>query len=418
MPFLVRLLVVSLPLLFACPLHPAAAREETGSIPGRDGAPAVVYAARIPAPAAKGPAPGLIVALHGINGNERQLLDACSLALQAAKREDAYIVLGLKSQGAGWESVDHAPIRNAVAWAIATHRADPRRVFAWGYSHGAIRLGHFAAEAQDLFAGAVLWAGTCHKPAADGSGIAYYAVTGERDPTVKPDQMRSARDRMRTAGVRLVYRELAGGDHGAPFSPPGRAIWADHVVWMDALRNRRQEQDARTVELLAKATAELDADGRLSAATAKSLFPVLLDAAGDPVEALLVRLLRAEAAALRRQAATVCARRLFGDAVIAALVPLLQDADREAQAQALAALGLAADLQVAAAQEALCAAVRDGRTPAQRSAAVQATMPALRSQAGTVAYDPPLAALLADLGRNPAPAMQKLLAELQPAAKR
>ncbi|MBN8526577.1 MAG: hypothetical protein J0M02_14685, partial [Planctomycetes bacterium] len=73
-------------------------------------------------------------------------------------------------------------------------------------------------------------------------------------------------------------------------------------------------------------------------------------------------------------------------------------------------------LQVAAAQDALCAAVRDGRTPTQRNAAVQAVLPALRSQVGTVAFDPPFATLLADLGRNPSPAMQKLLAELQPPA--
>jgi predicted esterase len=260
-----RLLLI---LLVTCHVSAAVSvRDDAGVITNAAGAAVVTYAARIPVLGPKDPQPGLIVALHGINGNEKQLIDACKLALQAAGRDSGYVVLGLKSRGAGWEEVDHEPIRAAVAWAIATHHVDPRRVFALGYSHGAIRLGHFAAQAQDLFAGAVLWSGTCNRMPEDGSGLAYYVVHGEKDPTVKPDNIRAARDRMRATGVRLVYREFTGGDHGAPFSN-ARADWGDHIVWMDALRNARIALDAPTAELIAKAGTELDKDGKLAPATA------------------------------------------------------------------------------------------------------------------------------------------------------
>lgn len=401
-------------LLLTCSLLSAAVtiRDEAGVINAADGAAIVTYAARIPTLGPKAAAPGLIVALHGINGNERQLIDACKLSLQAANREDAYVVLGLKSTGNGWEQVDHEPIRQAVAWAIATHHVDPRRVFAWGYSHGAIRLGHFAAEAQELFAGAVLWAGTCNKIPDDAAGLSYYVVHGESDPTVKPDNIRSARDRMRDRGIRIVYREYTDGDHGAPFSPPARAIWPDHIAWMDALRNRCQPPDAKTSTLIAKANTELDTDGKLANATSKALFPALLEAAGAPAEALVIRCLGSPTTTLRRSAATVCAHRLFGDPVVAALLPLREDADRETRTQALQALGMAADFQIAAAQEALCSMVREQKNAALRGAALQALLPAMRNQKGTVAFDPPFAELIIALGVHANPAMQKILAEL------
>ncbi len=406
---MVRLLIA---ILLAYPLAAVQVREDAGVIPGADGRPAVTYAARIPALTAKDPQPGLIVALHGINGHETQLLDACSKALQGAGREAGYVVLGLKSQDAGWEQVDHEPIRAAVAWAISTHHVDPRRIFGWGYSHGAIRLGQFAAEAQDIFAGAVLWAGTCNRIPEDGSGLAYYVVHGEKDPTVKPDNIRAARDRMRAKEVRLVYREYTGGDHGCPFKE-GRVAWADHIVWMDALRNARIANDPRSVEIMTKAGAELDKDGKLTSGTAKALLPVLAERAGPEVDALVVRLLGSTVATTRRQGAALCARRLYGDAVITALPPLLNDADRECLNQTLLALALAADAQIVVAQEAMCAAVLEDKRTAVRGAALQALLMALRPQKGTVAFDPPFAKLLDALRANPSPALKKFLDELQ-----
>jgi hypothetical protein len=54
--------------------------------------------------------------------------------------------------------------------------------------------------------------------------------------------------------------------------------------------------------------------------------------------------------------------------VISALLPLLADSDKECQSQAMLALGLAADFQIVPAQEAMCAVVRDHKSPAVRHA--------------------------------------------------
>ncbi|MBA3686887.1 MAG: hypothetical protein H0W72_16835 [Planctomycetes bacterium] len=361
-------------------------RDEAGVITDADGTAVVTYAARIPTLGPKDPPPGLIVALHPINGNQKQLIDVFKQSLQASCRESGYVVLSLKSQGAGWEAVDQVPIRKAVAWAIATHHVDPRRVFAWGYGHGAIWLGQFAVDAQEIFAGAVLWAGTCNRMPDDSSGLSYYVVHGDSDPTVKPDNIRAARDRMRQQGVRLVYREFAGGEHRVPFDK-ARGTWGDHIAWMDALRNTRIEPDAKTGKLFAKAGAELDKDGKLTSTTAKLLFPALLESAGATTDSLIVRCLTSTTASMRRSAAALCAQRVYGDSVMTALLPLLDDADKACQAQALLALGLAADFQIAPAQTTLCDAAREHARPAVRNAALQALLPALRAQKGTVSTD-------------------------------
>jgi hypothetical protein len=81
--------------------------------------------------------------------------------------------------------------------------------------------------------------------------------------------------------------------------------------------------------------------------------------------------------------------------------------------QAIKALALAADFQIAPAQELLCTTVREHKSPAVRNSTLQELLPALRAQKGTVAFDPPFAQLLETLRKSPSPALQKILDELK-----
>ncbi|MDA3960420.1 MAG: hypothetical protein PF961_06495 [Planctomycetota bacterium] len=375
------------------------------------GAEIVRYSALIPPPV-RGQGLGLIVGLHGIGGNEKQTLGGLKIALADAGRSQAFMVLGLKSKGRGWETVDHEPIRQAVAWAIREHGVDPRRVYGLGYSHGAIRYGHFAAEAQDLFAGVVLWAGTCAKIPADGSGVAYYVVHGESDPTVKPGNIRAARTTMRERGVRLVYREIRGGDHGAPYSPAARAMWGNHIQWMDSLRNARQPLPEEVAAAIAEAEAALDADGKLSSGVARRVFPVLMDNAGPAVDDFLLRCLQSDDRALLKPATKLCTVRVYGDSVIAALAPLLDHKDKTVRQQALAALVLASDFQVQPAETALCSWIAGIESARSQFAALGVLDPIIAHQQGTVALEPTVTELLKSLAAGSGPVAQRAQGQL------
>ncbi|MBA3686525.1 MAG: hypothetical protein H0W72_14985, partial [Planctomycetes bacterium] len=250
-----------------------AAESTTGRINDPAGAaPPVAYDAVAP----KGPGPfALIVALHGINGNEHQLVGQLSADLQELGLADRCVVLGLKSQGAGWEDIDHAPIRVAVAWASATWPIDRRRVFAWGYSHGAFRLGVFGHQAQQLFAGVVLLSGGVsgsNQPDAPTPTLPWYIIHGDADAVVNVDNSRKGATALRSLGYPVVYREIPGEGHATAGSAAAKPFRVDALAWTDHQRNA-------LVPLPANCQALFDAAAAQTAAGKKPNLTKLLPAA-------------------------------------------------------------------------------------------------------------------------------------------
>lgn len=188
---------------------------------------------------------GLIILLHGKGGNEKQGIASASIALKEAKSEGDYILLGLKSRDAGWGKHDFPNIRKAVEWALKSYPAiNPRKVYGIGYSSGAICFGNFAAQAEDLFAGVSLWAGSCRSfpkgADAGDTGVQYYIIHGEKDPVVKPKNILNAVATMRKTGTRHVFHNIRNGNHGAPYSKNIRPIlWPDMIRWFSSIRNSK-----------------------------------------------------------------------------------------------------------------------------------------------------------------------------------
>ena len=173
-----------------------------GELKNKDGQQYMRYQATVPH--SKGRRLGLIVGLHGINGNERQLTGSLAKALAKTGLANDYMVLCLKSKGAGWENVDHEPILKSIAWAKATYAIDERRVFGWGYSHGGFRYGVLGAVAQDVYAGVCIMGGGVRKPSSPLRSLHYYLIHGDADNTVKIGSAHRALELINAAQFPLV----------------------------------------------------------------------------------------------------------------------------------------------------------------------------------------------------------------------
>ncbi len=349
-----------------------------------DGRVIMHYAVQIPAVPA-GKRLGLIVGLHGNGAAEKATFYLINRGLNFAGLSDEYVVLGLKSKGYGWEDDDHTAIEATIAWALTQFPVDSSRVIGWGESKGAMCLGRFAPRHALLFAGVVQVSGNITDlPANPGNAaqdLPWYVMHGDADPVVPVSNGRDAAAALRAAGYPVIYREVAGGVHG--FKDPITAVLMPDVArWMQALRNRqtpRAPADALLIENATKALQDRKVDGKIS--TLAKPFARLLELAGADVDALLALGLSAKDPAVRAGSARVCVGRLFGPDVTTALVPLIDDPNDSVRDAAITALGLRANFQETAAQNALIGVLTEAKRSAKdRSAALAQLAAALHVQ--------------------------------------
>lgn len=356
-----------LPALLLTTALAAAEPPATGAISGtltfEDGTPAVRYQGLTPS--APGQRWGLAIGLHGINGNEGQLVAPLTDVLREAGMLERTMILCLKSQGAGWEAVDHEPIRHAVDWALAHYPIDPRRVVGWGYSHGGFRWGSFGHQAQDRFAGYVICGGGLRPPDDPRRAAGWYLIHGDDDNTVAVDQARRAFATLSDAGYPVCYREIIGEGHGCGHSRVSRPFRVDAARWADRLRVAAVALHPQEQAMLDRVTAGLDAGDRPD-----RRWPAMLAAiGGPPVDAPMLRLLAHEDDRTRAAAAAACAGYACGDEVVRALAGALRDDERRVREGAREALANAAHYGSTLAAEALAAILSDAEAEADERAA-------------------------------------------------
>lgn len=352
--------------LLACCLVAALAAAdapETGSISGTlsfaDGTPAVRYQGLTPT---KGNQRWtLVIGLHGINGNEQHLVGPLTDVYREAGALDRTMILSLKSQGAGWEEVDHAPIRAAIGWAVETYPIDPRRVVGWGYSHGGFRWGAFGHQAQDQLAGYVICGGGGRTPDAPERNASWYLIHGDADDTVKVDTARRAFATLTEHGYPVCYREIIGEGHGSGGSKISRPFRVDAAHWSDRLRVADVALHPQEQAVLDEITADLDAGKRPN----KRWPAMLATIGGAEADVLMLRLLADDDERMRGACALACADYAIGDAVVAALAALALGEDRKLRAAALDALAPPAAWGSAAAASAIAAVIAQAELPAK-----------------------------------------------------
>lgn len=187
-------------------------------------------------PTAGSSPPPLLMMLHGIGSNERDLF---SMAPYLDRR---FLIVSLRApysygmipDGYSWfdlgitprgitidpaqAEASRAQIVRCIDAAIESYAADPQRVYLMGFSQGAMMSAWVALTEPERVAGAVLMSGGARPemlptiaPAQRLSGKPILMIHGLHDPTLPIETSRAARDILAALPIDLTYREYPMG---------------------------------------------------------------------------------------------------------------------------------------------------------------------------------------------------------------
>jgi phospholipase/carboxylesterase len=178
--------------------------------------------------------PPLLLLLHGIGSNERDLFDLSPYL------DQRFLILSLRAPNPigrdsyAWFQIDYRPqesfINAAQAEAsrqkliyfineaVMSYGADPERVYLMGFSQGAIMSASVALTRPDLIAGAVLMSGRIMPdiqskiaPPEQLEGLPILVVHGTLDQVLPINNGRNSRDILSKLPVDLTYHEYPMG---------------------------------------------------------------------------------------------------------------------------------------------------------------------------------------------------------------
>lgn len=181
-------------------------------------------------PPLQGDKPPLLLLLHGIGRNERDLF------VLAPALDPRFLILSLRAPNMlapgsyAWFTVTPGPAGNRVdpelaegsrqlllrfiPEAVAAYNADPERVYLMGFSQGAIMSASVALTQPDLVAGTVLMSGRILPeikplvaPAQALHGLPILVVHGTGDSVLPIAHGRASQDTLSALPVALTYRE-------------------------------------------------------------------------------------------------------------------------------------------------------------------------------------------------------------------
>ncbi len=185
-------------------------------------------------PSRPGPDPApLLLLMHGVGANESGMLGLARVLDPRFAKLVVRSPLPFGPGAFGWFHVAFGaagPVHDAgeaeagrrqladfLPGAVRESGADPARVYAGGFSQGAIMAMSLLLTRPDLVAGAVAWSGRILPEAVQGRGPGLdgrdaLVIHGALDPTLPVRHGRASRDTLREIGLRSVeYHELAIG---------------------------------------------------------------------------------------------------------------------------------------------------------------------------------------------------------------
>ena len=176
------------------------------------------------------PAP-LVIALHGLGGNEDSFFDGYSgVPVTLAERHGLLMAapLGYRVDGFYGATLGGAPdavmrrrlelseqdVINVVRLMRDHYNVDPARIYLIGHSMGAIGTWHLAAKYPEMWAAVGPFSGTGSPADVQRmNGIPQIVVHGDADPTVNVSGSRNMVAEMKRLGTEVTYIEVPGGNH-------------------------------------------------------------------------------------------------------------------------------------------------------------------------------------------------------------
>jgi poly(3-hydroxybutyrate) depolymerase len=188
----------------------------------------------------------LLVALHGMGGDENSLFDAEAYAnglLKVQAERVGFIVVCPKGRDSAsmYRGAAERDVLDAMADVERTYRIDSSRIYLMGHSMGAYGTWSIAMAHPGIFAalGPISGGGS---PAgmAQIRQIPEYVVHGDDDRTVSVTQSRTMVEAGKKAGADIVYVEVPGGSHTSVAAPAFGAM-----LDFFARQRKRAEPNAR-----------------------------------------------------------------------------------------------------------------------------------------------------------------------------
>ena len=189
------------------------------------------YRVYVPAGYTASKATPLVVALHGLGGNEDGFFENYSqLPPKLAEKHGFLLVapLGFRRDGfygsalmggsdpASRRRVEYSEkdVLEVLSRMRAAYNVDESRIYLMGHSMGAIGTWALGAKYPQTWAALVPFSGTGSPSLADAmKGIPQFVVHGDADNTVNVSGSRNMVAALKKAGANVTYVEVAGGSH-------------------------------------------------------------------------------------------------------------------------------------------------------------------------------------------------------------
>jgi predicted esterase len=187
----------------------------------------------------------LVIALHGMGGDENSYLQAYAQgAFKLEAEKHGYIVACPKGRKPASMYLGDAEkdVMDVIAEVRRDYNIDPDRIYLTGHSMGGYGTWSVAMSHPDVFAALAPISGGANNPAAMSkiAHIPVLVVHGDNDPTVPVERSRVIVATGKKLGAEIKYIEVPGGDHGSVVAP----TFKDVFEWFDAHRRKTAEAKA------------------------------------------------------------------------------------------------------------------------------------------------------------------------------
>lgn len=164
----------------------------------------------------------LVVALHGMGGDENSMFDAYAGSVKRAAERLGFLIVCPKGRDTAsmYRGAAEQDVMDVLAEVRRDYRVDPKRIYLMGHSMGGYGTWSTAMDHPDVFAalGPISGGGN---PAGmvKLKDVPQYVVHGDADPTVPVTQSRMMVEAGKKAGANIVYVEVPGGTHTSVAAP-------------------------------------------------------------------------------------------------------------------------------------------------------------------------------------------------------
>jgi predicted esterase len=203
------------------------------------------YQVFVPAGYDKSKAFPLVIALHGMGGDENSYFQAYAQgAFKVEAEKHGYLVACPKGRKPASMYIGDAEkdVMDVIAEMRRDYNIDPDRIYLTGHSMGGYGTWSVAMNHPEVFAALAPVSGGANNPAAMSkiAHIPQLVVHGDTDPTVPVERSRVMVAAGKKLGAEIKYIEVPGGDHGSVVAP----TFKDVFEWFDTHRRKTAEAKA------------------------------------------------------------------------------------------------------------------------------------------------------------------------------